>query len=524
MKHLLFKLIMILVLLIALVSCQHQYPIGLVEADSLLYKNPLLVSSKLQMLRKDVDSKLPDDYNYWCLLTLMAKERTYQSVGGGDTLERLVSYYEVKHDVGNLAKAYYLEGRLMQEYHEYPLALSYFHRSLKMLDLMDNLKLRGLVNSQAGSILLDLGNVSLSADYYSEAFRCDSIVRDVKGMVFDMRDLAIVDMEQGNVTASLGKLYAALSLAQNNKQKELTKDIKFQLANVYLYGTNKLDLVWKNLYPSLCNPGVNASSAFLLAAEYYWAQDKNDSVKYYLDKVTKIGNVFQKCEAYRRLISISSYEDDVLSMGAYTEHYISLSDSTLKIKEHERKMKGQDVLKFMNQQDEIEHLQKSNEHKLYLTLSIMFLLVLMVIVFVIYYKMSVVRKLKVKNKITNIKLLASSADARRMDKHQCIYGKLQLDKYVERKKCLHEQTWNDLEKELNILYPNFKNSLYSCYNLSPFEYQICMLVKIGVSTSQIAILTAHAKTSVSTAKQRLYKKITAEQGKAEDLNRLLMFF
>lgn len=130
MKYLV-KFIMFFGLLIALESCQHQYPAGLVEVDSLLCQNPQLAAFKLRSFGQNVDSQKLDDYNYWRLLSLMVKERTYQPIGSSETLEKLISYYDGKHEETNLAKACYLQGRLMQEYHEYPLALSYFHRSLK---------------------------------------------------------------------------------------------------------------------------------------------------------------------------------------------------------------------------------------------------------------------------------------------------------------------------------------------------------------------------------------------------------
>lgn len=523
MKHLL-KFIVFFVLLMGFCACQHQYPASLVEADSLLYKNPQLAFSKLRSYKKYINPKHLEDYNYWYLLTLMSKERSCHSIESDSTLGKLLSFYENKHDVSNLAYAYYLQGRLMQEYHEYPLALSYFHKTLNMLDLKDNLRLRGLANSQVGSILMDFGNVSLASDYYERALNCDSAMGDFRGLVYDMRDLAIADMERGNSAVALSKLYAALSLAQKSNQQALVNDVRLQMANVYFYGTDKLDSVWTNLLPSLKKTSPNFSSACLAAAEYYWTLEKDDSAKFYLEKVTNNGNIFQKCEAYKRLVTIFSYEDDLLSLDTYNDHYMLLNDSIAQIKEKEYKMKGQDLLKFMSQQDEIEQLQKSNRHKLFWALLFLLLLLLVIVAFVVYYQMSVVRKLKVRNKLASIKLLAFSSEARFADKHQSIYDKLQLGVYVESEKCLHNKNWEDLEKEVEKLYPDFKNKLCSCHKLSDFEYQICMLVKIGVKTSQIAILTAHSKPSVSTAKQRLYKKMTTEQGKAEDLNRLLMYF
>ena len=59
--------------------------------------------------------------------------------------------------------------------------------------------------------------------------------------------------------------------------------------------------------------------------------------------------------------------------------------------------------------------------------------------------------------------------------------------------------------------------------MSDNEYHICLLVKIGVATKEIAMLTSHTRQAVSMAKQRLYKKITNEKGKADDLDEFLKY-
>lgn len=57
--------------------------------------------------------------------------------------------------------------------------------------------------------------------------------------------------------------------------------------------------------------------------------------------------------------------------------------------------------------------------------------------------------------------------------------------------------------------------------LSEHEFRVCLLIKAKVPTSKIALLTSRASSTISTTKQRLYKKLTSEQGSAENLDKLL---
>lgn len=88
-------------------------------------------------------------------------------------------------------------------------------------------------------------------------------------------------------------------------------------------------------------------------------------------------------------------------------------------------------------------------------------------------------------------------------------------------KHLSEVQWQMLEGVFHSHYPHFKDHLYSCCKLSEQEYHVCMLVKLGLGSSKISILTSKAVSTISTTKQRLFKKITREDGTAEQLAELL---
>jgi DNA-binding CsgD family transcriptional regulator len=53
---------------------------------------------------------------------------------------------------------------------------------------------------------------------------------------------------------------------------------------------------------------------------------------------------------------------------------------------------------------------------------------------------------------------------------------------------------------------------------SPFEYQLCLLTKLGLRAADIAVLTSHTPSGISRAKERLFAKLTGKPGKAVDFD------
>jgi len=89
---------------------------------------------------------------------------------------------------------------------------------------------------------------------------------------------------------------------------------------------------------------------------------------------------------------------------------------------------------------------------------------------------------------------------------------------------LSQKDWSDLYDWVNT---NFR-ALYECvfinHSLSETDRKICILTFIHLTPSEIAVLTDHQITNVSTSRRRIVKKLTGKDGKAKDLNKLLTYY
>lgn len=510
------------IVLLSFGSCRHRYPVELVEADNLVYTHPELALEKLDSISKGLDSSHIDANMYCLLLRMQAKDKLYLPFGSLDSIQSLVKFYENGGDRHLLPRACYLMGRKMYEMHEVYQAFSFYHKVLDLLDEQDDVWLRGFVYSQVGYLMRDQNDLEQALSFYEKAYECHRSINNDNAIVLDLRDKAMMLLTKRKPRKALLCLNEALRKAYKIDDKSLVSEVQLQLANYYLYNSNQLDSVWSNLQPSLQSnrDGKNVLANFI-ASEYYWAIEKDDSTKFYLSQILKYGNAYDKQEASRRLLVIEMENDSDQAMELLMNQYFEFGDSVKINKMTENKRNGIALFNYASHRDQIEKLKSQNQYEAIYILALSLFLLSMFFAFFIYHQMSLVRKLKLKNKINELKLLILSTKNTNKDSLSAIKEKMNLQEFVEKEKHLSLEDWAKLDIEVNQLCVNFKKNLFALLALSENEYHICLLIKIGLGTKDIALLTSRTKQAVSMAKFRLYKKITGEKGKAEDLDRLL---
>ena len=104
----------------------------------------------------------------------------------------------------------------------------------------------------------------------------------------------------------------------------------------------------------------------------------------------------------------------------------------------------------------------------------------------------------------------------------------QSDYYLALRRCIEKgenikpAEWKELEQQLKAVYPRFSSSLYGLYNLSPTEYQLCMLLKIRTAPAEIATVLNKDKSTVSSIRRRLYKKVFDKDGSGKDWDEFIL--
>lgn len=77
---------------------------------------------------------------------------------------------------------------------------------------------------------------------------------------------------------------------------------------------------------------------------------------------------------------------------------------------------------------------------------------------------------------------------------------------------LKEEEWHNIESQIKKVYPGYISQLRNLYSMSELEFQVCLLIKLRITPSDIASILARDASTISTVRSRLYKKVFGQKG------------
>ena len=99
---------------------------------------------------------------------------------------------------------------------------------------------------------------------------------------------------------------------------------------------------------------------------------------------------------------------------------------------------------------------------------------------------------------------------------------LGLRKKIEAGSNFNPMEWEQLERELRVVYPDFSTALYQMYNLSTIEYRVCLLTKVRANPTEIAGVLKRTPSSISSIRGRLYHKVFDGDGGAKEWDEYIL--
>ena len=86
---------------------------------------------------------------------------------------------------------------------------------------------------------------------------------------------------------------------------------------------------------------------------------------------------------------------------------------------------------------------------------------------------------------------------------------------------LYDEHWEQLNNAVNEVYPNFNSRLRDLCRMNQFTTRICLLIKIGTTPSDMAILTNHSASAITSVRKRLYEKAFNRKGTPSDWDEIV---
>ena len=501
------------------------------------------------------------------LRRIQAADKAFVVQESTDEIDSIVHYFEKHPSKELLPLSYYYAGRIYSDLEDAPQALDYFQ---KVLECEPQDSLAALAHSQMGSLLLRQRMVTASIEHVQAAYEYDVQQADTTGMIFDLRDMGnAFRCTEDEVDSCLNYYEEALRLATEQGDALMQEELKGSIA-VYLIQTDSLQAAWQLLHPLLVDINQrDASSASTLrstAAEYYLKTGNTDSACIFFEQLTESGTLYAKQEAYRQLAKHSLAKGDLQKAADLLLNYEKYTDSIAITMQTEALSQADALFNYRLRDQENDQLTKTlTKTKTIATAAIGLLLLSGFTMLFLHernkrkhiaqllrmermkevqeqqYKRSLaymeenekkmkeleeqmekagqentllrktIQKLKYANELASIQM-QEHQQADKQVKSSAIYQRIQIRLNNKESIGMNDEIWKELEEVVEQAYNGFLKRVEDLCPLNWQERNLCLLLKAGFSPSNIAILTAHSKQSISSTRSRLYERSFLEKG------------
>lgn len=328
--------------------------------------------------------------------------------------------------------------------------------------------------------------------------------------------------------------YNSTGYEGNSNYEDAKAYVLYQKGTYYLF-VNKQDSAYDNLSLSLkmCKSySIKAATTKALAQYYAKVNQPAMAMKYALqsseyndsDLIEARKTQLQQVQAmydYSRNQEIAKNADQKAERSTRMNYMIVLSclmlflllsyiyRKQIAIKKKKiavsKRLYEDSLLKLKRLQDERAKLVAENDNKL---------------AQVIMEKENTISKLKAE--ITHIQerySLSSVSDADLILKDSSIYKKIKfIEVHPKEKMC--EEDWKELADTIEEVVPNFIPVLKN--KLNDKDYQICLLVRLGFSTSLVARLLGLSDAAISKSRKTMLKKICRKEGKPKEFDEYIL--
>lgn len=566
--------IFIIAVTIYVTSCSlpTPYPFTLKQAEECMNTRP---DSALVLLESMTDSifQYPEETQmYWHLLTIQAKDKQYIVHASDSLINRIVEFYETHNDNDKLMMAYYYQGSVYRDMNDAPRALKAFQKVVEW-DSSNNTMLVKAYN-QMGTLFMRQGLYDETIEVNRK-----SIERYIKQgkknkTSYAFRDIArMYDMKELKDSAIFYyKKACHIALADNDTSRYY--GILGEMAGQY-YKQGYVDSAYHILQSIIRQPRIRKQShIYTTMGNVYEEYSRLDSATYYWHKAIETGDIHKKFDNYINLGWMEKKRGNTKQALEYLEKALWLNDSIQKITRTEEIAKINSLYNYQHTEAENNRLQlKQEQHeKMLLAAALIILTAAMLCVWLVISRQQERKKFKDnEEKLKQLHKLAEQQNQTILEankekikelentlqdntqqkgelekqmahiqvellkwqnqgiqlsinqKELAVKALTATDAYIRfRRVSLGEKIeikasdWSELRSEINLTYPNFLTNLQELYpKMSLVETRICLLTKIGMPPAHIAKVLGYSRSSITTARDRLYKKIFGTDGTAE---------
>lgn len=502
----------------------------------------------------DCESISEADRHYYDFLTIKAKDKAYIQHTSDSLILDVISYYENFSPSPLYSEALYYGGRVYRDMGDAPTALQYFHKALDNIpEDTRNLNLRARTLSQIGRLLQGISLYDEAIPYIEKSLKICELNKDTTNIVYELQLLGGTYLRAKKYRLAEHYFNKAIEMSSNlpisfkAKSKMYLADVKYQVGQL----DSALTLIRNT--PDLVKP-ISRNRALATASDIYLAKGLLDSAYIYAHELINSPDSDNKVIGYQNLLLPELQKFIPLdTIYLYIDEYRGLLENYYDSNESQLAMNQHNFYNYQLHEREKQSAQKEKEKFLKWLYIISIVVVVLVITILALNIGRKKQQLRLHEALDNIsKLKASLSDHNSTDNSDSgpkeiakettteslrnrlrddllsIYNKdkkqgeipsailrseayQELQSYVAGGKVipLDSLLWEQMEAAVMDCSPNFKYNLQLLTggNLSSQDYRLALLIKCGITPTQMISLLGRTKGTVSYRREALCYKV-----------------
>lgn len=494
-------------------------------------------------------------------------------------LSTTIDYYQKHPNHDKLMEAYYYKGCLYDDWNDSPQALKYYLKALNLSSESKKYKEIGLIYNHIGTIYTyeDIYDKALLMQTQAQHYLTlsnDSMIRPTSFM-----DIARIYSSIGKKDSAIHYYTKGYQWAEKIGNIAKRNLILGELGGYYIdCGMYSHALEAIKTSSNTFKGKDNWAAQYFCIGELNMHSNNSDSARYYFQKSIEIGgSIFTTAGAYRRLSqleeTVGSYKEALRLLKTYQQWQDSIKKNT----QRESIEKIHSLYNYQHKENENQKLKEENMYRKLLVYKIGIASVILLILSttsIFYERFRKQKQLEEKNKIQEMKDRQYAQSTQRIKENeqqiqilqkQLLQSEVEKQELIEIKmksletdnlqiqiqqeertiredlfrkspiyirfhhirdskgECrIREEDWEELQKKLDDTYNNFTGQLHVLHpKISQIELQICYLIKSSVNVTTMSQILNRSKSSVSSARSKLYERLQGKKGTPEMLDKFI---
>lgn len=560
------RILLVYIFTILLVACGNKGDkVDFDHIEEVLSTSPEKAISILDSIDRDA---LQENDRYLAeLLSIRARDKAYITHTSDSLILDVLNYYTSHKTDKFYPLALYYGGRVYSDLGDYPTALRYFQEALDVIpEDAENLELRAAALSQTGRVLCSLQLISQAIPYLEKAIESGKLLNDTFGLAYDYSDLYKCFANVNDLTSARKCNAEAIRYSKALPATEQA-DIKIGLASL-LYRENKIDSALQVIrdLPDTVDP-LCRSHALSIAAQIYRDAGIPDTAYIYAKELALAGTPNSrtgfKVMFEPELKSVVPKDTLLFYLPLYKktiEDYLDRSDAKEAFIQNSH----------YNYQLHVREKEKaeSDRNRMYLIAYIVSALAAMIIIRLLYLRTRNLKQIVLLQKTLDTIKTQRYAHTDEVISSEPIAGHLsvsseteilrrqilrefesmenadstvfsvkqsiirsdafhRLEELIQKQKFISDSDdlWNELERIVEKDSPDFKtrlNNLTNC-KMTNSDFQIALLIRCGITPSNMAILLNRTKSTVSSRRSSFSNKIFGSDSNIKMLDSLIRY-